>query len=74
MLFLLLFLETLPSLRCCVLPISSIASLHFIGGIMVKKTKKTNKKQDMHGLIDQFLDSCDFIFNCVLFTASFLDY
>lgn len=67
-LFLLLFLETLPSLRFCVLPISSIASLHFISGIMVKKTKK---KQDLHGLIDQFLDSCDLIFNCVLFTSGF---
>lgn len=25
----------------------------------------------MHGLIDQFLDSCDLIFNCVLFTSGF---
>lgn len=73
-LFLLLFLETLPSLRCCVLPISSIASLHFISGIMVKKTKKNKTCTDSSISFSTVVISFLTVYCLHLASASFLDY
>lgn len=65
--FVIVFRNTaLPKVLCSPYIQYSLSALH-----QWHYGQENKKKQDLHGLIDQFLDSCDFIFNCVLFTSGF---